>query len=67
MSLFDFLFRWLVGMSDDGVAAGTNWIGDLVGLEFDPQDLKDGVEEAMGNDMFNNYTEELERQIAEQQ
>ncbi|MCW8877448.1 MAG: DUF2750 domain-containing protein [Kangiellaceae bacterium] len=36
MSLFDF-FRWLAGMSDDGIAAGTNWTGDLVGLECDPQ------------------------------
>src|SRR5580765_3449386 len=27
ISLFDFLFRWLPGMSGDGVLAGTNWTG----------------------------------------
>ncbi len=49
MPLFDFLFRWLVGMAEDQVAAGTNWTGDLVGFEFDPQDLKEEVEEARGS------------------
>ena len=65
-TLFDFLFRWLVGMDEDGIAAGTNWTGDLVGFEFDPQDLKDEIESAMGSEMLDSYIKELERQIAVQ-
>lgn len=45
--LFDFLFRWLPGMSGDGVLAGTNWSHDLVGLELDPFDLREQVEAAL--------------------
>ncbi|MBU2708939.1 DUF2750 domain-containing protein [Zooshikella marina] len=66
MSLFDFLFRWLVGMAEDGVAAGTNWTGDLVGLEFDPQDLKEEIEKAMDKEMLTIYIAKLDRQISEQ-
>lgn len=66
MSLFDFLFKWLVGMSEDRVGAGTNWTGDLVGFEFDPQDLKEQIEGAMDSEMLSGYLEELDRQIAEQ-
>ena len=67
MSLFDFLFRWLVGMAEDGVAAGTNWTGDLVGFEFDPQDLKEEIEEQMGSELLTAYIAELDRQLAEQE
>ncbi|MES2921701.1 MAG: DUF2750 domain-containing protein [Verrucomicrobiota bacterium] len=44
MSLFDFLFRWLPGMSGDSVLAGPNWNQDLVGLELDPFELRELVE-----------------------
>ncbi len=40
MNLFDFLYRWLPGMSGDGVLAGTNWTGDLIGLEINPYELR---------------------------
>ena len=66
MLLFDFLFRWLTGMSDDGVVAGTNWTGDLVGLESDPQDLKEVIEKYMGSEMLDRYLADLDRQIKEQ-
>ena len=39
IDLFDFLYRWLPGMTTDGVLAGPNWSGDLVGLEFEPYHL----------------------------
>jgi hypothetical protein len=41
ISLFNFLFRWLSGMEDDGVFAGTNWNGDLAGCEIEPGELRD--------------------------
>ena len=44
ITLFDFLYRWLPGMSGDGVRAGTNWTGDLVGLEKDPFELREEIE-----------------------
>jgi hypothetical protein len=47
MSLFDFMYRWLPGMSRDGVLAGPNWTGDLSGLELDPFELRQAIESAM--------------------
>ena len=40
IKLFDFLFRWLPGMQNDGVMAGTNWTADLAGLEIAPDQLQ---------------------------
>ncbi len=47
MDLFDFLYRWLPGMSGDGVLAGPNWDGNLVGKEIDPFELRELVEKDM--------------------
>lgn len=47
MTLFDFLFRWLPGMSGDGVLAGPNWTAGLTGLEMDPFELREAIESAM--------------------
>jgi hypothetical protein len=38
--LFDLIFRWLPGMAQDGHLAGTNWTGDLIGVEIEPADLQ---------------------------
>lgn len=57
MSLFDFLYRWLPGMTSDGVLAGPNWNGDLVGRESDAFDLRDEIERRMPGDMSNAYEE----------
>jgi hypothetical protein len=35
----DFIDKWLKGMHDDGVLAGTNWDTNNCGLELDPRDL----------------------------
>ena len=47
MDLFDFLYRWLPGMSQDGVLAGTNWTQDLIGVEKDPFELREEIEKNM--------------------
>lgn len=47
MSLFSFLYRWLPGMSADGVLAGPNWTGELTGTEIDPFELREAIEAAM--------------------
>ena len=47
MDLFDFLFRWLSGMSSDGVLAGTNWTGDLIGVEINAYELRKEIESRM--------------------
>lgn len=44
MPLFDFLYRWLPGMSGDGVAAGLNWRADLCGPERDPLKLREAID-----------------------
>ena len=51
MDLFDFLYRWLPGMSGDGVLAGPNWNGDLVGREIDPFELREEIEKRMPSEL----------------
>ncbi len=67
ISLFDLLFRWLPGMSGDGVLAGTNWTGQLIGLESDPDELQDQIIDEMPKVMVGNYMERLKRELAEQE
>ena len=55
MSLFDFIYRWLPGMTADGVLAGPNWNGDLVGREIDAFQLREIIEEKMSNEMLEFY------------
>jgi len=64
--LFDFLFRWLPGMSADGVFAGTNWTGELIGCEVEPARLQDQITDQMPQDMLTRYLEQLKKGIAEQ-
>ena len=62
ITLFDFLFRWLPGMAGEGVCAGTNWTGDLVGLEYNAYDLRLEIEAALSpeqKDLFNKQYDEL--------
>ena len=47
IDLFDLLYRWLPGMSGDGVLAGPNWTSDLVGLEVDPLTMREALEAAL--------------------
>jgi hypothetical protein len=67
ISLFDFLFRWLPGMTQDNVLVGTNWTGDLVGLERDPEALKNEILDAMSAEMVHHYKEKLAQSLKEQE
>ena len=55
MELFNFLYQWLPGMSGDGVLAGPNWNGDLVGREIDPFELREILEEQMPLELIEKY------------
>ena len=55
ITLFDFLYRWLPGMSGDGVLAGTNWTGDLVGLEKNPFELRVEIEAMLPHDIAQQH------------
>jgi hypothetical protein len=66
ISLFDFLFKWLRGMADDGALAGANWTGDLIGLETDPEDLQEEIVEQMPPEMIARYQEALSQALADQ-
>jgi hypothetical protein len=62
ITLFNFLFRWLPGMYEEGVRAGTNWTGDLVGLEYNAYDLRLEIEAALSSeqkDRFNTQYQEF--------
>ena len=55
VELFDFLYRWLPGMSGDKVLAGTNWNADLIGTEIDPFQLREEIEEKMNKELLDKY------------
>ena len=66
ISLFDYLFRWLPGMANDEVFAGTNWTADLAGLEIEPEDLQEQILNEMPPEMISRYQDELRRGIEDQ-
>jgi hypothetical protein len=55
MDLFDFLYRWLPGMSGDGILAGTNWTQDLIGVEKDPYELREEIDLQVPKDMRDRH------------
>lgn len=57
MPLFDFLFRWLPGMSGDGVIAGPNWSHELVGLELDPFELREQIDAVLSPTQIEAHAE----------
>ena len=57
MPLFDFLFRWLPGMSGDGLMAGPNWNHELVGLELDPLELREHIDSVLSPSQIANHAE----------
>lgn len=63
VALFDFLFRWLPGMADDGVLAGTNWSGDLAGKEVEPLELQDEILAAMSDELRERYLARLRDEL----
>lgn len=63
IELFDFLFRWLPGMEDDDVLAGTNWTAALEGKEVEPLNLQDEILDAMADDMRISYLDRLAREV----
>jgi len=64
ISLFDFLFRWLPGLHRDRHLAGTNWTGDLIGLEVEPEDLKAQLLDRLPSDLVIQFRDQF-RQIFE--
>jgi DNA polymerase III delta prime subunit len=64
MTLFEFLYRWLPGMTGDGVLSGPNWNGDLIGREIEPLDLRTKIEERMPPELLEEY-EESYRELTE--
>jgi hypothetical protein len=60
MSLFDFLYRWLPGMTGDGVLAGPNWTGDLIGLEMEAFPLRESIESIMTREHLERYRKQCD-------
>ena len=61
LDLFDLLFRWLPGMANDGVLAGPNWTGDLIGLELNPLQVQRDLYAALSPEQQNQYKDRLKR------
>jgi hypothetical protein len=55
MDLFYFLYRWLPGMSSDGVLAGPNWNDSLVDREIDPFELREEIEQRMPSELVDKH------------
>jgi len=55
IELFNFLYRWLPGMSSDGVLAGVNWDGNLFGNESDPFELREEIQNKMSKSILKKY------------
>jgi len=59
ISLFDLLTRWLPGMARDGHLCGTNWTGDLIGLELEPSELQHQLSERLPEDLAVQFRDML--------
>jgi hypothetical protein len=60
ISLLDLLYRWLPGMHRDNHLAGTNWTGDLIGLEVEPADLQGELLALLPAEVKERYRQTLE-------
>ena len=67
VDLFDLLYRWLPGMKQDGVLAGPNWTGDLVGLEIEPEELQGEFVKQMSEEQRTEFAERFRQELAEQE
>ncbi len=59
VSLFDLLFRWLPGLARDGHLCGTNWTGELVGLEIEPDALQRELLDRLPAELLQQYRDQL--------
>lgn len=66
ISLFDFLYRWLPGLHRDGHLAGTNWTGDLIGLELEPSEVHAQLHGRLPQDLRVQFREILESHYSRQ-
>ena len=65
LDLFDVLYRWLPGMTRDGVFAGPNWTGDLVGLEVEAFELREELESQLTPEQRSAFDERYRREIGD--
>ena len=66
ISLLDFLYRWLPGMTGDGVLAGVNWNADLCGDEVDPFELRREIEGQMSDELLQQYEDRVAKMMAQE-
>ena len=59
ITLYNFMFRWLPGMSSENVFAGTNWTEDLVGLEYNANKLRFEIEAALSPEQIDRFNKQF--------
>lgn len=64
VGLYEFLFRWLPNMAEDGVLCSINWREEEGGLEVAPEDLKGHLMSVLPEAMQENYRQRLEEEQA---
>ena len=58
ITLYNFLFRWLPGMSSENVFAGPNWTETLVGKEYDAYNLRLDIEAALSPEQIERFNKQ---------
>lgn len=48
LPLHAFIDQWLHGLEQDGLLVGLNWSAKLIGIESEPMDIVDALEEKLG-------------------
>lgn len=64
ITLFDFMYRWLPGLSGDAALAGPNWTAGLTGCEVDPFELRGRITAAMAPERVARHRAVYESMVA---
>ena len=64
ISLYEFLFRWLPNMEEEGVFCSINWCEENGGLEIEPDELRTHLKSVLPDELKNAYKVRLEAEVS---
>lgn len=59
LDLFEFIFKWLPNMAEEGVICGLNWYSSEGGLEVEPSHLMEHLKLILPEDLAKEYQQRL--------